>query len=157
MLSSYCSMLLSKTKNTLSNYMKSLKQIFLTLIAACLFCSLKDNEREVTWVAIGDSITYLNDHTNETGNRVKKGYLTGTAEYFSNLRYINKGYNGWTSGGIAAHIDSLGLTKADIYSVFLGTNDWGQGRPVGTLEDYKNNKGNTSLYGSYRIIINKLR
>lgn len=27
------------------------------------------------WVAIGDSITYLNNHPDETGHRVTKGYL----------------------------------------------------------------------------------
>jgi lysophospholipase L1-like esterase len=49
------------------------------------------------------------------------------------------------------------LEKADVYSIFLGTNDWWQGRIVGTLSDYQNNTGNTSLYGSFRIIVNKLR
>ena len=26
---------------------------------------------EVSWVAIGDSITYLNEHADETGNRIE--------------------------------------------------------------------------------------
>ncbi len=52
---------------------------------------------------------------------------------------------------------SLGIAKADVYTVFLGTNDWWAGRKVGTLEDYENNTGNTTVYGSFRIIINKLR
>jgi lysophospholipase L1-like esterase len=51
----------------------------------------------------------------------------------------------------------LGLVKADVYSVFLGTNDWWGGRPVGTIEDYKNTAGNTTVYGSFRIIVNKIR
>ena len=38
----------------------------------------------------------------------------------------------------------------------MGTNDWWQGRPIGVLADYQNNTGNTTLFGSYRIIINKL-
>ncbi|OOQ61204.1 SGNH/GDSL hydrolase family protein [Mucilaginibacter pedocola] len=135
--------------------MALLKRLFVFLTAGYLLTSFK--EKETTWVAIGDSITYLNDHLDETGNRVTKGYLTRVTEQLPGLQYINKGFNGWTSGGIAKRIDSLGLTKADIYSVFLGTNDWWQGRPVGTLDDYKNNKGNISVYGSYRIIINKLR
>jgi len=114
-------------------------------------------QKEITWVAIGDSITYLNDHPNETGNRVTKGYLTAVVEKYPGLKYINKGYNGWTSGGIAQKIDDLGLTKADVYTVFLGTNDWWQGRPIGKLTDYKDNKGNATIYGSFRIIVNKLR
>lgn len=114
-------------------------------------------QKEITWVAIGDSITYLNDHPNETGNRVTKGYLTGVVEKYPGLKYINKGYNGWTSGGIAQKVDDLGLTKADVYSVFLGTNDWWQGRPIGKLDDYKSDKGNSTVYGSFRIIVNKLK
>jgi lysophospholipase L1-like esterase len=118
-------------------------------------CSFK--EREYTWIAIGDSITYLNDHLDETGDRVKKGYLTRVVELLPNLRYVNQGHNGWTSGGIAENIRNLGLVKADIYSVFLGTNDWWQGRPVGNIDDYKQNRGNTTAYGSFRIIIDKIR
>uniref|UniRef100_UPI00045BABAC Lipolytic protein G-D-S-L family n=1 Tax=Chitinophaga pinensis (strain ATCC 43595 / DSM 2588 / LMG 13176 / NBRC 15968 / NCIMB 11800 / UQM 2034) TaxID=485918 RepID=UPI00045BABAC len=115
------------------------------------------NAKELTWVAIGDSITYLNDHLDETGNRVSKGYLTRLNEILPNLKYINQGHNGWTSGGIAGNIDSLGLIKADVYSVFLGTNDWWQGRPVGKLDDYQHDNGNTTVYGSFRIIISKIR
>lgn len=113
--------------------------------------------REITWVAIGDSITYLNDHLDETDNRVTKGYLTDVTDHLPGWHYINKGYNGFTSGDIADRIDKIGLTKADVYSVFLGTNDWWRPRPVGTLQDYKANSGNSTVYGSFRIIINKIR
>lgn len=129
---------------------------FLCLIAIAITAA-SFTPRPIEWVAIGDSITYLNDHTNETGNRVSKGYMTGVSEKLSNIHFTNQGHNGWTSGGIAKQIDSLGIPKADVYSVFLGTNDWWQGRPVGTLDDYKNNTGNTTVNGSFRIIINKLR
>ena len=113
--------------------------------------------RKITWVAIGDSITYLNNHTTETGNRDTKGYMSMVAEKLPNIHYINQGHNGWTSGGIAKEIENLGIVKADVYSVFLGTNDWWAGRPVGVFSDYLNNTGNTTVYGSFRIIINKLR
>jgi lysophospholipase L1-like esterase len=111
----------------------------------------------ITWVAIGDSITYLNEHLNETGNRVTKGYMTRVKERLPYIVYVNQGHNGWTSGGIAQNIEKLGLAKADVYSVFLGTNDWWQGRPLGTISDYENNTGNNTVHGSYRIITNKLR
>src|SRR5688500_8398137 len=88
--------------------------------------------KETTWVAIGDSITYLNEHTDETGNRITKGYMTMIKEKMPSVNYINQGHNGWTSGGIADKINELKLVPADIYTVFLGTNDWWQGRPVGT-------------------------
>lgn len=123
-------------------------------MAVCLFFGFKAKDK--TWVAIGDSITYLNDHLNETGFRVTKGYLTRVTEQMAQLHYINQGHNGWTAGGIADSIDTLGIKKADIYSVFLGTNDWWAGRPLGNFDDYKNNTGNNTVYGSFRIIINKL-
>ena len=125
------------------------------LIILILFTSF--NRRELTWVAIGDSITYLNDHQNETGNRITNGYMTRVTEKLHYIRYVNQGHNGWTSGGIADSIDKLGLVQANIYSIFLGTNDWWQGRPLGRFADYQNNTGNATVYGSFRIIINKLR
>ena len=132
-----------------------MKKTFAVLFFFLLFASFA--KREITWVAIGDSITYLNEHKNETGDRITKGYMTRVVEKLSHIRYINQGHNGWTSGRIAEEIEKLGLIKADIYSVFLGTNDWWRGRPLGTLSDYRNNSGNNTVYGSFRIIINKLR
>ena len=134
--------------------MRSIRLALILLISAIVLNSFKN--REVTWVAIGDSITYLNDHPDETDNRVTKGYLTDVTDRLPGWHYINKGYNGFTSGDIAGRIDSLGLVKADVYSVFLGTNDWWRGRPLGNLRDYKTNIGNATVYGSFRIIINKI-
>jgi len=131
-----------------------MKKIFLFL--AILVVTSSFSSKQKVWIAIGDSITYLNDHINETGNRVTKGYMTCVAEKLPDIKYINQGHNGWTAGGIAKEIENLGLTDADIYPVFLGTNDWWAGRPVGTIDDYKNNTGNDTFFGSYRII-NKLR
>jgi hypothetical protein len=47
--------------------------------------------KEVKWTAIGDSITYLNNHLNETGNRTQKGYLDMVKERLPNINYINQG------------------------------------------------------------------
>jgi len=129
----------------------------LSLLALIIFITASFTPKPMLWVAIGDSITYLNDHQNETGNRVTKGYMTMVTEKMPSVKFINQGHNGWTSGGIAKEIETLGIVKADVYSVFLGTNDWWQGRPVGSIEDYKNNTGNNTVFGSFRIIINKLR
>ncbi len=49
------------------------------------------------------------------------------------------------------------MTKTDIYSVFLGTNDWWSGLSLGTINDYINNNGIGTTYGAYRVIINKIR
>lgn len=126
--------------------------ILIVLISCSSFASKK-----MMWVAIGDSITYLNEHQNETGNRITKGYMTRVVNKLSFIEYINQGHNGWTSGGIADKIETLGLVKAEVYSIFLGTNDWWAGRPIGQLSDYIENTGNSTVYGSFRIIINKLR
>lgn len=132
-----------------------MKKLLILTAAVLLLCSSKPEQQ--TWVAIGDSITYLNEHPNETGNRITKGYMTRVTEKLPYLKYINQGHNGWTSGQIAESIDKLGLERADIYSIFLGTNDWWRGRPLGRLSDYQTNTGNATVYGSFRIIVNKLR
>jgi len=113
-------------------------------------------KKEIVWVAIGDSITYLNDHLDETGNRVTKGYVSRVVAALPNVHYINQGHNGWKASDIAGKIEDLKLVKAAIYTVFLGTNEWWGGRPVGSIDDYKNNTGTGSLFGSFRIIIDKL-
>jgi lysophospholipase L1-like esterase len=125
------------------------------IVAAILsVCSFK--QKEITWTAIGDSITYLNEHKNETGDRITKGYMTRVVEKLPNIHYINQGHNGWTAVRIATEIENLGLTKADVYSIFLGTNDWWGSKPLGKFEDYELNTGTRTVYGSFRIIVNKL-
>jgi len=113
--------------------------------------------KEVKWTAIGDSITYLNNHLNETGNRTQKGYLDMVKERLPNISYINQGHNGWTAVGIAKAIDKLGIQQSDLYSIFLGTNDWWAGIPVGSINDYINNTGTATTRGAYRKIVDKIR
>ncbi len=131
-----------------------MKKIVLLLTLIALQFAFKP--KEITWVAIGDSITYLNEHPDETGNRITKGYMTRVTEKLPNIHYTNQGHNGWTAIRIATEIDKLGLTKADVYSVFLGTNDWWGSKPLGTFNDYEQNTGNATVYGAFRTIINKL-
>lgn len=127
--------------------------LFLIIFLTCLASA----PRKIAWVAIGDSITYLNDHKDETGNRVTKGYLTLISEKYPRVEYINKGYNGWTSINIADKIETLELQKADVYTVFLGTNDWWQGKELGSIADYEQNTGTNTVYGAFRIINDKLK
>jgi lysophospholipase L1-like esterase len=131
-----------------------IRKIFFFLVV-CVITSFAP--KEITWTAIGDSITYLNEHVDETGNRISRGYMTIVTEKLPNVHYKNQGHNGWTSGGIAKEFDNLNVEKSDVYSVFLGTNDWWQGRPLGSINDYKNNTGNETVNGSFRIIVDKLR
>lgn len=127
----------------------------LAIILCCCLTSFKPVD--ITWTAIGDSITYLNDHPKETGNRVTSGYLTRVTTQLPNIKYVNQGHNGWTVMRIAKEIENLGLVKTDLYTVFLGTNDWWSGLPLGKMDDYRHNTGFNTTYGAYRIIINKIR
>ncbi|KAI9463095.1 G-D-S-L family lipolytic protein [Russula earlei] len=132
-----------------------MKYLVCVLILACLLSSF--SHKDIKWVAIGDSITYLNDHPNETGNRVTKGYMTRVTEKLPYIHYTNQGHNGWTAARMADNIEKLGLEKADVYTILLGTNDWWHEQPIGNINDYLKNTGSGTLYGSFRIIINKLR
>ncbi|WP_420148310.1 SGNH/GDSL hydrolase family protein [Spirosoma sp.] len=132
-----------------------MKNRIILVALICLITSFKP--KELTWVALGDSITYLNDHRNETGDRITKGYMTRVTEKLPNIHYVNQGHNGWTAVRIAEQIDKLGLTKADVYSVFLGTNDWWGGKPLGRFADYEQKTGTGTVYGSFRLIVDKLR
>lgn len=113
--------------------------------------------QKTTWIAIGDSITYLNDHLDETGDRVTQGYMSLVVKKIPGLEYENQGHNGWTVVRIAKEIDKLNLKAANVYTVFLGTNDWWGGQNLGTIEDYKHATGTSTVYGSYRIITDKLK
>lgn len=113
--------------------------------------------KPITWTALGDSITYLNEHPADADNRITKGYMTLVTGQLPNITYTNQGYSGWTAVRVAQEIETLGLTPSDIYTIFLGTNDWWQGKPLGTFEDYKNSTGKDTFFGSYRFIIDRLR
>ncbi|RBQ02829.1 SGNH/GDSL hydrolase family protein [Pedobacter miscanthi] len=137
------------------------RKSFKNIITSFLFLSIINFSfipaKEIKWTAIGDSITYLNNHLNETGNRVKRGYLDRVKDQLPNINYINQGHNGWTTVGIAKEIEKLGIVQSDLYSIFLGTNDWWSGIPVGSINDYLNNTGTGTTCGAYRIIVNKIR
>ena len=65
-----------------------LKKIWPCLVIMIALAGFR--QREIKWVAIGDSITYLNDHLDETGNRVSKGYLTRVTDQLSFVHVVNK-------------------------------------------------------------------
>lgn len=132
-----------------------IKTLFAVLLLSLVVSSSRP--RTILWTAIGDSITYLNDHPEQTGHRITKGYLTLITEKYPAIRYINKGYNGWTAVRIAQQIETLGLEKSDVYTLFLGTNDWWQGLPLGDFPDYRDNTGANTVNGAFRVIIDKLR
>jgi lysophospholipase L1-like esterase len=131
------------------------RKILLSLLTIAI--SASPGPKTHTWVAIGDSITYLNDHRNETGNRVSRGYIDRVVEKLHEIHCINQGHNGWTACQIAASIEQLDIPAADIYTIFLGTNDWWAGRHAGNLADYQNNSGDSTVSGAFSHIIHKIR
>lgn len=115
------------------------------------------NSRAVTWLALGDSITYLNDHLDETGFRVTKGYLTRVVEQLPWLTCINRGFNGWGVRDFAARLDEWDLEPADVFSIFLGTNDWNAGAPLGDIHDYQDSAGGGTICGAFRVVVDRIR
>ena len=132
-----------------------MKHYFLFIF--CVFFLSANSPKPLVWVAIGDSITYLNDHQDEAGNRISTGYLSLVEKKFPEIEVVNKGYNGWTAVKIAQEFDKLEIPKADVYSIFLGTNDWWGGKPLGSFDDYKNATGNQTVNGAFRVMIEKIR
>jgi lysophospholipase L1-like esterase len=114
-------------------------------------------QKELKWAALGDSITFLDGHPGEANNRITKGYMTRVTEQLPYIHFTNHGHNGWTTQHMADAVEKDGIEKADIYTVFFGTNDWWWPKPLGTMADYQHNTGSATTYGAYRIIINKLR
>ncbi len=134
---------------------RAMKSALLYTWILLLSCSF--GQKQQTWLALGDSITYLNEHPDETGHRVSKGYMTLITEKRPNIQYVNQGHNGWTAVGIAEQIEKLGIEKADYYTVFLGTNDWWAGLPLGSTADFRGNTGSGTTSGAFRIIVDKFR
>ena len=108
--------------------------------------------KAIRWAAIGDSFTYLNDHLDETGYRVSRGYLSRIADRIPALQLTNLGINGST---LADWIDQP-IPGADLYTVLLGTNDWHAGFPLGTETDFGNRKQGTIL-GHLGILLDHIR
>ena len=133
-----------------------MKKAVVLLIVVTLLTAFAPH-KQLTWMAIGDSITYHNGHAEATKNRITKGYMDDVIAKLPYIHFANHGHGGWTSKNIADNIEKLGLVKADFYSIFLGTNDWWNALPIGTISNYENNTGNQTLYGAYRTIVNKIK
>lgn len=113
---------------------------------------MNETAKTIKWCAIGDSFTYLNDHLDETAYRVKKGYLTRTCGFFTNLSVINMGMNGSATQDWV----NVKLPEADLYTVLLGTNDWHGGVPLGSREDFAKKREGTIL-GNLGVLVSHIR
>jgi lysophospholipase L1-like esterase len=127
------------------------------IIILVICCGLSFQKPTKTWVAIGDSITYINEHLAESDSIVTAGYMTRVCQKLKHIKYHNQGHNGWTSSRVAQNLDKLQIQKADVYTIFLGTNDWWTGVPLGSIEDFNQNKGPKTTMGAMRLIIDHVR
>jgi lysophospholipase L1-like esterase len=133
-----------------------IQRLCMLFMLPALALILAFSRKPLTWVAIGDSITYLNDHKDETGNRLTSGYLNDVTAQLPYVQYRNWGRNGWTTTGFADSIDRLNIPVGDVYTIFLGTNDWWQGHRIGHWSDYEQSTGDATIYGCFRILTSKL-
>jgi len=133
-----------------------MKRILLLLGVFALLTSLAP-KKEMTWCAIGDSITWLDGRYDQSNDRITEGYESRVVDKLPNIHFTNHGHSGWTTKSMAAAIEKEKLEKADIYSVYFGTNDWWGSLQPGTLADYQNSTGTGTMYGAYRVIIDKIR
>ena len=107
---------------------------------------------KVRWCAIGDSFTYLDDHLNETGHRVTKGYLSRIKDKVPELCLNNIGINGSTFTDWIRQP----IPEADLYTVLLGTNDWHQRIPMGSEDSFTGRRPGTIL-GHLGILLDHIR
>jgi hypothetical protein len=116
-----------------------MKKLFTSLLVIALLTSFAP-KKDMTWAAIGDSITFHNGRVQYTKNRITKAYLDRVTDELPYIHSYNHGYGGWTAKAMADNI-----------------NDWWAALPIGTFDDYQNSTGNSTVYGSYRTIVNKIK
>jgi lysophospholipase L1-like esterase len=72
------------------------------------------------------------------------------------VHYNNQGRNGWTTTNFAQRWDKLNIPVGDVYTIFLGTNDWWHSHRLGTWADFEQSTGDSTIYGCFRVILDKL-
>lgn len=104
------------------------------------------------WVAIGDSITWLDGNKQGVPQRPEHGYQHYLQQRIQFGECVNNGVSGKTMFDYP--YDQI-TTQGDIYSIALGINDWSDTKltPVGTLADYKNYVTATGT-GEYATVTN---
>jgi len=113
--------------------------------------NIKKHTLNGTWCSIGTSITWYNDHP---VSHMTKGYQDRVMEVINVDTLYNVGYNGGTIVHLANNLQII--VEADWYTIEHGINDWGHSTPVGTRSDYVNNTGDSTFYGCYRIVMDKI-
>lgn len=98
------------------------------------------------WCAIGTSVTFW--------DKERKGYQSWIKEWIEVADYTNLGVWGGTIVDLSNSLDTI--VAADVYTIEHGINDWRTTVPVGDISDFINDTGNTTFYGAYRKVINRI-
>ncbi len=114
------------------------------------------NYSQLTYVALGDSITYGKDGI--TGEKMNSPYPELVAEKLNLKSIKNYGIKGSTlavndNGYEPMSIRYNEMENADIVSVLGGVNDFFRSVPLGTLGDTKN----TTVYGALNVLASGLK
>ena len=113
-----------------------------------------------SWCSVGTSITHANG-----GNDILMGYQDRVMQKISFSDFTNVGVAGQAiatgakSGPVpclAAQVDTVLTTVADLYTIEHGINDWNRCATIGTIDDFINNTGYSTFYGAWRIVIDKI-
>lgn len=111
--------------------------------------SVEPRQIKGRWCSLGTSISWLNENT--ASYPLTKGYQTRVMEKLAFTKFENKAVNG---GTLSSAISVVAL--ADYYTIEHGINDWGHSTPVGTIDDYINNKKNGTFAAIYRQLIDRI-
>jgi len=133
-------------------------QYFDETILGTLYADLHNNLNGKVWLCIGDSITYSAGGYREL---IASEHGLTTSQYTSG--------NGWQAGyekGDTYCVENKAKNNAfssyisapDIITIALGTNDFGNSCPIGTITDNADAQSADSytFYGCYKSIINSL-
>ena len=132
-----------------------MKKLMLAVILACATSVVGATQRKVKgdWCSLGTSISWYNNNVNAAGGRFTRGYQSRVMDVYAFAGFVNCAINGGTIVSQA----NANVPKATYYTIEHGINDWGNSTPIGTIEDYTGNTGNTTFYANYRKLVDKIR
>lgn len=107
-----------------------------------------------SWLAIGDSFTFIDAHLEESHGNLTEGYLAkAKKKLLFPANITNAGINGALTRDFVSYVPPM----ADFYTILLGTNDWwSELYPLGETQDYySDDKGTTLAY--LGILLRRIR
>lgn len=172
---SYCLMRFSLTNGVITNVWYSLGNYSVDGVIYRRYSSTVTKTSSISYCEIGDSISWQFDgklenfasEGSETGYKQIGGYGQKICKHFG-ISYVNHhshGLNGRTFAGYMSEINSPANSdliwqvpkNADVYTIFLGTNDFGTACPLGIKLDYLNDTLDYNNFGSTMTVYGGIR